>query len=41
MHNMIIKDQKNVRLEVCFDTTTIPIKCGFTIDEYTHGSEKI
>jgi hypothetical protein len=37
----MIKDQKNVRLEICLDVITIPIKCGFTIDEYTHGSREI
>jgi hypothetical protein len=41
MHNMIIKDEKNVRLQVCFDITIIAIKCSLTIDEYTHGSRKI
>jgi len=37
---MIIEDEENVRLKICFDTT-IPIKCGLTIDEYTHGNRKI
>jgi hypothetical protein len=38
---MIIKNEKNARLEVCFDNTTIPIRCGLAIDEYTHGSRQI
>ncbi len=41
MHYMIIEDEENVRLEICFDTITIPIKCDLTIDEYTHGNRKI
>ncbi len=31
MHNMIIKDEKNVNLKCCFDVVNIHIKCGFTI----------
>jgi len=38
---MIIEDEENARLEICFDTTIIPIKCGLTIDEYTRGNRKI
>jgi len=41
MHNVIIKDKDNARLEDYFDVITIPIRRDLTIDKYTHGSRKI
>lgn len=41
MHNMIIKDKTNARLEDYFDAITIPIRRDLTIDRYTHGSREI
>lgn len=41
MHNMIIEDEENVRLEVVFDVANIPTRCEFTIDYYTQGNRKI
>jgi hypothetical protein len=41
MHNMIIKDERNVSLEHCFDVVNIHIKCGFTITKYTQCNKHI
>jgi hypothetical protein len=41
MHNMIIKNKNNARLEDYFDVITIPIRRDLSIDRYTHGSREI
>jgi len=41
MHNVIIKDKDNARVEDYFDAITIPIRRDLTIDKYTHGSREI
>jgi hypothetical protein len=41
MHNVIIKDKDNAKLEDYFDAITIPIRCDLIIDKYTHGSREI
>jgi hypothetical protein len=41
MHNVIIKDKDNARLEDYFNAITIPIRRDLTIDKYTHGSKEI
>jgi hypothetical protein len=41
MQNMIIKVEKSVGLELCFDVVNIPISHNLTINEYTQGGKEI
>ncbi len=41
MHNMIIKNENNARLEDYFDATTNPITHNLAIDKYTHDNKEI
>jgi hypothetical protein len=41
MHTMIIKAEKSVGLELCFDVVNIPISHNLTINEYTQGGKEI